>query len=293
MPETSNPAGDRRPLLLVVVGRQRVGKTTLLNTAVQFVRAHGGRVAVWNADMLNRSYSLSMFHADVLEPASADPEDVKAWLEDRFMHLAEHGYDAVLDVGGGDTPLARLVEEVPIVRTLERRGVRVVLVHVLGPEMADLDYLERFLTDGLLAPQATLVVLNNGLVLTGRSAGFAFAKVAEHAALVDAAENGARVVLMPKLPCMSAVTDRGMTFAEAMPEVSVEKPGHPPLSFFDRERVGVWWERELPKFFGQIPALWLPAMPGFERPEGVEPGATTERGAAPARGGRKREAAGV
>ena len=39
--EIVTPAQDRRPVLLVVVGRQRVGKTTLLNTAVQFVRSHG------------------------------------------------------------------------------------------------------------------------------------------------------------------------------------------------------------------------------------------------------------
>lgn len=283
MAVTLTPAGDRRPLLIFVVGRQRVGKTTLLNTVVQFVRAHGGDMAVWNADMLNRSYSLSMFHTGVLEPPSADTEDVKAWLEGRFMHLAEHRYDAVLDVGGGETPLARLVEEVPIVHTLERRGVRLVLVHVLGPEMADLDYLERFLAGDLLAPEATLVVLNNGLVLTGRSANFAFAKVSEHPALVDALKGGGEMVLMPKLSCMSAVTDRGMTFAEAMTDGFV-KPGHPPLSFFDVERVALWWERELPKFFGQIPELWLPAMPGF-----VRPGAA-EQTAAPARGSRKREA---
>lgn len=281
MSETLNPAEDRRPVLLIVVGRQRVGKTTLLNTVVQFVRSHGGDVVVWNTDMLNRSYSLSMFHADVLEPPSADTEDVKAWLEERFMHLAEHRYDAVLDVGGGDTPLARLVEEVPIVRTLERRGVRVVLVHVVGPEMSDLDYLARFLTDSLLAPEATLVVLNNGLVLTGRSAGSAFAKVSAHPALVDAAGNGALVVLMPKLSCMSQVTDRGLTFAEAMD--GAERPDHPPLSFFDQERVAVWWEKELPSFFAKIPPLWLPAMPGF---------ASVETDARPpalvARGGKKR-----
>lgn len=255
---------DRRPIVMIVVGRQRVGKTTVLNTTIQFLRMHGGEVVVWNADKLNRTYSLSMFHPDALEPPSADPEDVKAWLEDRFAHLVEHRYDAVLDIGGGDTPLARLVEEVAIVRTLERRGIRVLLVHVVGPEMADLDYLERFLAQNLFTAEATLIVLNDGLVLTGRSANFAFSRVKEHPALIDAAVNGAKVVLMPKLACMSQVTDRGLTFAEAMNGVS--KPGTQPLSFFDQERVATWWENELPVFYGRIPRLWLPAMPGFEPP---------------------------
>ena len=37
---------------------------------------------MWNADKLNRTYSLSMFSGDVLEPTGGDAEDVKAWLED-------------------------------------------------------------------------------------------------------------------------------------------------------------------------------------------------------------------
>lgn len=104
MSDITSPATDRRPIVMIVVGRQRVGKTTVLNTTIQFLRMHGGEVVVWNADKLNRTYSLSMFHPDALEPPSADPEDVKAWLEGRFTHLVEHRYGAALDIGGGDTP---------------------------------------------------------------------------------------------------------------------------------------------------------------------------------------------
>ena len=275
------PAEDRRPVAVVIVGRQRVGKTTVANTTVQFLRAHGGEVVVWNADKLNRTYSLSIFHKDALEPPSVDPEDVKAWLEERFTHLIQHRYDAVLDIGGGDTPLARLVEEVPIVRTLERRGIRVVLVHVVGPELADLDYLERFLAENLFTAEATLIVLNDGLVLTGRSAGFAFASVKQHPAFLNAVQDGAEIVLMPKLACMSQVTDRGLTFAEAMN--GVNKPGAAPLSFFDQERVATWWENELPLFFMSIPPLWLPAMPRFNAPS-----TAVSETIAPVQGGKKR-----
>ncbi len=281
MSEILTPAEDRRPVVIVIVGRQRVGKTTVANTAVQFIRAHGGEVVVWNADKLNRTYSLSIFHQDALEPPSVDPEDIKAWLEERFTHLIKHRYDAILDIGGGDTPLARLVEEVPIVRTLERRGIRVVLVHVVGPELADLDYLERFLAQNLFTAQATTIVLNDGLVLTGRSAGFAFTSVKQHPAFLNAVQDGAEVMLMPKLTCMSQVTDRGLSFAEAMN--GVNKPGADPLSFFDQERVATWWENELPLFFMSIPALWLPAMPRFNAP-----GTAASETIVPVQGGKKR-----
>lgn len=268
-------ADDPRPILLIAAGRQRVGKTSFLNTTAQFLRAHGAEFVLWNADKMNRTYSLSMFHKDVLESPSADPEDGKAWLETQFTDMVVNKYNALLDIGGGETPLSRLVEEVAIVRTLERRGHRVVLAHVVGPEMADLDYLERFLAGNLFAPKATLIVLNQGLVLNGRSAAFAFGAVLQHPALVEAARKGAKTVMMPSLACMSAVTDRALTFADAMNGVAA--PGKPPLSFFDQERVATWWERELPPFFGVIPSPWLPAMPGFIRPAMSQPSSGRKR----------------
>lgn len=264
MSPTTIEADEPRKILLIAAGRQRVGKTTFLNTTAQFLRAHGAEFILWNADKMNRTYSLSNFHPDVLEPSSADAEDGKAWLEGRFTDMVVNKYNALLDIGGGETPLNRLVEEVAIVRTLERRGHRILLAHVVGPEMADLDYLERFLAGGLFAPQATLIVLNQGLVLNGRSASFAFGAVRQHPALMEAMKKGAKMVMMPSLACMSQVTDRGLTFADAMNGVS--KPGTQPLSFFDQERVATWWENELPPFYGMIPRLWLPAMPGFEPP---------------------------
>jgi hypothetical protein len=255
--------GERRPVLLIAVGRQRVGKTAFLNTTAQYLRHHGAGFRIWNADKLNRSSSLSLFHDDVMEPPSPDPEDVKGWLEERFADLIQHRYDAFLDIGGGTTPLSTLIEEVRIVTALERQGIRLVLVHVVGPELADLDYLERYLADSLLAPEATVIVLNGGLVLTGRSAGFAFAGVSKHRALMAALKKGAKVILMPRLACMSAVVERGLGFVDAMS--GVPKPRHHTLSFLDQERVAIWWERELPKFFALFPALWLPAADAASR----------------------------
>ena len=46
----------------------------------------------------------------------------KAWLEARFIEIGERRYDAVLDVGGGDTPLARLIKDVPVAATLKNSG---------------------------------------------------------------------------------------------------------------------------------------------------------------------------
>lgn len=248
----------RQPVLFIAVGRQRVGKTALLNALAQFLRERGGKVAIWNADTNNRTHSLALFHEDVLQPPSSAFEDTKGWLEERIADQVRNGYDAILDVGGGETPLFRLAQEIPVVSMLGRRGIRLVLAHVIGPEKADLDYLEQFMANGLFVPEATLLILNAGLVLSGRSAVSAFAAIRQHPVLLDALKRGAEIELMPPLACMSQVTDRGLSFAEAAN--GGEKPGHAPLSFFDQERVAIWWERDIPSFFGRIPALWLPAV---------------------------------
>ena len=259
MPKASSPS-DRRPVLLTTVGRQRVGKTTFLNILIQALRPKGADLVVWNADQLNTTHNLAVFHDDVVQPRSSDFEDVKAWLEERIQDQIEGQYNALLDVGGGETPLSRLVREVPIVRSLERRGIRVVLVHVIGPDPADIDYLAHYMRQDLFAPEATLIVLNGGLVLSGRSIGQAFEPIAEHPVIVEAVRKGARIVSMPALACMTKVTDRGLSFAEAGDGVT--KPGQSRLSFFDQERVGIWWERDIPAFLDSIPALWLPEIPG-------------------------------
>lgn len=251
---------DRRPVLMMAVGRQRVGKTVFLNTGIQFFRKHGAEIEIWNADTLNASHSLSLFYDDVRMPGSARPEDVKTWIEGRFTDMVEKRYDAILDAGGGETPLSRLVDELPIVSTLEDEGIRVVLVHVLGPEMADLDYLSSFLKGRRFAPEATLLVLNEGLILSGRSPEAAFAEIKKHPVILSAMKNGAVTAGFPRLPCMADVTDRGLTFEDAMNGVA--KNGQPPLSLFNKPRVRRWWTEEVVRFFkDDVPLLWLPEMP--------------------------------
>jgi hypothetical protein len=138
---------------------------------------------------------------------------------------------------------------------------------VVGPELADLDYLARFSEGGLLAADATLIVLNTGLILTGRSTEAAFAQVMEDSSVGAAVMRGARVITMPRLSCMSQVTDRELTFDEAMSGRS--KNGGRPLSMFDKARVRIWWEEHLPAMYVRIPPLWLPKMRADEPLEGA------------------------
>ena len=119
MPDGQIRAADRPPILWIALGRQRVGKTVLLNTAVQYFRGLGNPLRVWNADQQNRSHTLSLFFPDAEEVTGSGIEDGMAWTEARIVHQIAHGYDAVLDVGGGATGFAKLVQEVPLLDALD------------------------------------------------------------------------------------------------------------------------------------------------------------------------------
>ena len=169
MPDGQIRPADRPPILWIALGRQRVGKTVLLNTAVQYFRGLGNPLRVWNADQQNRSHTLSLFFPDAEEVTGSGIEDGMAWTEARIVHQIAHGYDAVLDVGGGATGFAKLVQEVPLLDALDSSSLLVVGLFCTGPERADLDYLEQFAHADMFMPPASLVVFNSGLVLSGRS----------------------------------------------------------------------------------------------------------------------------
>lgn len=256
MPDTNTLPETRQPILMVMVGRQRVGKTTIINTIIQKTKEGGGQLGIWDADVNNTSYNLGMFHDDVLVPASSASGDVGIWLEQRLDDQILGRYDAVLDVGGGDTPFTRLIQELPLVEELEASGILVVAVHVIGPEQADVDYLQAFALSGVLQSRATLIVLNSGLVTGNRQIGPAFGNVTAHPSVQAAIGRGARLVFFPSLSCLSEVTDRKLTFRECATHVS--KPGMSPMMRFDRTRTRLWFDKAVPEALAEIPPLWLP-----------------------------------
>ena len=114
----------------------------------------------------------------------------------------EDRVDAMVDVGGGETALTRVIAELPLADSLEEQGIRVVVVHMVGPDAADLDYLDSFEDGGLFAAPATLVVQNAGLVMTG-GIDEAFASIYDHRTVGRVRTRGGIVVQMPRLICMN------------------------------------------------------------------------------------------
>jgi len=257
MPDTHSFPDEPDWLALTTIGRQRSGKTTLLNALVQYCQPRGGRMVVLNADQQNKTHSLSTFFPDAkVPPAGSSLMDNRAWIEREIAQMVRDRYHAVLDAGGGWTGFASLVEEVSLHESLEANRVKLIGLVCAGTEQADLDYLSRILDNGAFRPDRIMIVLNSGLITSGRSPTSAFTAVTQSGPVQAAMLGGAKLAIMPALSCMSEVTDRGLTFAEAA-EGKV-RPGQTPMSLFDPARVREWWTKKMPQFFGQFPAGWLP-----------------------------------
>ena len=103
-------------VLIMMLGRGRVGKTATATAMVQFYRALGCQLEVWNADQQNESHGLSRFHDNVREPRPGSSfEDRKRWLEERIQDQSRLRYDAVIDFAGGDPTVQKLAQEVRLV----------------------------------------------------------------------------------------------------------------------------------------------------------------------------------
>ena len=222
------------------IGPGRSGKTTLLRYLAEAISA-SGREAVFAAmDPQNRS--LKGFLDGVLEPPTNDAAAVAKWLERLLRHSMSGPYSALLDLGGGDTSLGRLLDSVPdLVEALEGSGVAPVAVYTLGPRVDDLASLASFEARGF-QPEATALVLNEGLSDPTLSREEAFARVMRHSAFRGAVARGATQIWMPRLePSVAAeIEAKRLNFVDARDAVQPDGRQASTLGPFDRSRVRKW-----------------------------------------------------
>jgi hypothetical protein len=263
MRPASAPAADvrdtRPPVLLVAMGRQRVGKTSFLNALTEYVRARGGQPEVWNIDSQNTAHTLSAFHADTREPEETKAAEQALWLDRQMEHQKRERCDVVLDVGGGWTPFNTLTNGGDAHLAIEEDGVSLVAIYLLGPDEGDISYLDMMQNRHMLRPERSLIIFNEGLISDGRSARSAFAPIRAHPVVTDAIERGTLVSFLPALQDMPKLAERRQSFAAFIGRE--EAAGFVPSSSFERLRVRRWWEREFPEFLRMIPAGYLPRLP--------------------------------
>ena len=200
--------------LVIAFGRGSHGKTLLTRWMVERALKNHRKIVIADADRTNPT--LSAFFAGVISPPSADDRDVAEWFEQLANQIVEDEVKAafVIDFGGGDQVLKNLAVEMGLVEMLETRGVEVVALHLLGPDLDDLAYL-RDLESGAFKPKRTVLVLNEALVPAHRTTASAFGALHDHPILISAVKRGAEMVVMPVLKCAAEIGRRKLTFDAA------------------------------------------------------------------------------
>lgn len=231
-----------RPKVWFVIGRGRIGKTTLIRVMAETLTARGGESVYAAADPVNRS--LKMFLAPVAEPPGDDPGEVANWLQALLAFAMKgDGASVLVDLGGGDTSLSRLLRTAPdLAQAMEKSPTTPVAIHVIGTDEHDLVPLAAMEEAGF-QPKATALVFNE---MTGTRPEFA--RVLQHSVVRKALDRGAVPLWMPKLsPAAIRLVDaRGLQLTQAGEELGL-LAGAP-------VRV---WVQAVAREFAPI-ATWLP-----------------------------------
>lgn len=244
---------DPQPKLIIPLGRGTRGKTFWVRWAVERAQAQGRDVVVADLDRTNPA--LAGFFDGVVAPPSADDRDVRETLAAFIEKQIEQRFTAVVDMGGGDLVLKRVAAEFKLVQFLSKYNITPVAVHVIGADAADLSYLQEVEREGLFAPAATILVLNESLTPPHRTPAAAFeGTVRHHPILTQTIERGARLVRMPRLEPAGEIDSGRLSFAAA--EEGQGRDGQQALGVWKRQVVAIW-RRQMETEFATV-ADWLP-----------------------------------
>ena len=206
--------------------------------------AEENRTALFAAlDPQNRS--LATWFAGVEQPETSDGSDTARWLRALLTHLMETKSSGLLDFGGGDTALAKLLDIAPdFADRMAGSGVEPVACYTLGPRLDDVAAMES-MEDARFQPRATLLVLNEGRVDTTLTREEAFARVLRDRAVRNALARGAVPVWMPRLePEVAAeIEGKRLTFGQARDGLVPEDAKFSPIGGLERSMVIRWLDR--------------------------------------------------
>lgn len=243
-----------KPKIILLAGRGKTGKTTAVRWMAETALANGRPLLMGDLDPTNASFST--YFQGVHRPADADsPAIMLKWLEQFLSHAIKHHQTAVVDLGGGDTTLRRLVDELPELASMATdEGSALVMFYHVGPQVDDLSPIATMEARGF-QPEATAIVMNEASVDPGLTREQAFARVHKHSVFREAISRGAVPVWMPRLLVADAIEARRLHFVPTRDGV-VGSDGKPAMGAFDRSRVRSWLA-SMDEQYGGV-RTWLP-----------------------------------
>lgn len=198
-----------RPCVLAVgLGRGGGGKSSGLAELVWRAQAQGRKVVVADGDA--RSRTLSGLFPDAVHPASEELPDVSAFLSGLLNRVVKEHTSAVLDLGGGDRSLIEYGRDLNLVAFCKRRGVEPLALYFLGPDPEDLAHVVSIWRGGFFRPERAVLVLNEGVVRSGKTVAGAFERTLASPDFTRMVEEGARPLLMHRLAVFDQVKASGV-----------------------------------------------------------------------------------
>jgi hypothetical protein len=191
----TEPSVARNPRLLVLLGRQRTGKTLFAQWYAE-TTASILPLNVVDADQGEQVLSDRLDHA-VTSPRTDDAR--RTWLEsavEKQMSAASDGepYDLLLDLGGSDPQVKHWGAQLNMVEMIESAGVDVIAIHMVGPDVADLSYMKDIETNRWFCPAKTIVIFNRALIGAGQDPVAGFAPVIQSDPVKKILMRGGRVL---------------------------------------------------------------------------------------------------
>jgi hypothetical protein len=250
--EGVNLAG--RPKIILLAGRGKTGKTTAIRWMAELALSNDRPLLMGDLDPTNASFST--YFQGVHRPADVDsPAIMLKWLEQFLSHTIRHRQTAVVDLGGGDTTLRRLVDELPdLVQMAADEGSALAMFYHVGPQVDDLSPIATMEERGF-QPEATAIVMNEAGIDPGLTREQAFARIHKHRVFRTAVERGAVPVWMPRLLVADAIEARRLHFLPTR-DGATGPDGKPALGAFDRARLRSWLAAMDEQFAGV--RTWFP-----------------------------------
>jgi hypothetical protein len=214
-----------KPKLIFVAGLGQTGKTTLCRWIAERSTEREG-AALASVDPVNRE--LGLFFSQTLKPETRDPGGIARWLDSFVATVMKERGTAVIDLGGGDASLPRLITDAPdLAQRIEAAGVAIVALYLLSGRPIDLTPLNDMERLGF-QPACTAVVLNHVKLRAGVSHEAEFRLTVRHTAYRAALSRGAIPIWMPHLHTADMIRDRHILFSQAKSGVMPEdRPGLP------------------------------------------------------------------
>jgi len=249
--ETNSFPNQAKPKLVILNGRGHSGKTVTAQWIIDRAQMQGREIYIGDADPTNGA--LAAYFDNVSRPPNADLDDTEDWVKAFIDRLIIERFNAIVDSGAGTTIWKSLNRKLDFTDLAQKFGLEFVSIYLFTPDIDDLAVM-RDLEDSGFAPEATILVLNEGVVPGHRSFETAFKPVIDHPVFKAARQRGAQMVAIPRLGSATEIGLRRLTMSAA--ERGESKGGHPPLGPISRQLITTWL-RTMEQNFSHV-AHWLP-----------------------------------